>query len=309
MDQALQEAARLDELGVAYALVTVLSTKPPTSASVGARAVIMPDGGIVGFVGGECTRTVMVDVVQEALADGRPRRILLSPDAEPAALEPGTIVRRMTCHSGGTVELFLEPHQAPVKLIVIGDSPVALRIQTLAGGLPWRCERLAPDVMGDFKRLEAKIQEAVEPGTFVVVATMGQFDDWAVDILADLPVAYVGVVASRRRGDLLHQRWVGKVATESGIFRAPAGLDLGSRHPGEIALSILAEMAGMRENRNMVGSPIPADPPLVIDPVCGMHVDLNKTPYQVERDGIIRGFCGAACQEAYLADPERYQSA
>ncbi len=308
MDSALQEAARLDALGEAYVLVTVVQTKPPSSATPGARAVVRPDGQVIGFIGGECTRNVMLEIAGEALGDGKPRRLLLSPEVEMGTSD--VVVRRMTCDSGGTVELFLEPRLALSKLVVVGDSPVAGSLISLAESLPWRVRGFKGDVTGDFAHLAKDLQEELDARTFVVIATMGLFDDWAVEAVAGIPVAYVGVVASRRRGELLRLRWLDhQSGADSAVFSAPAGLDLGSRHPGDIALSILAQMTELRQKMGVPSSQRRSPGlDMVIDPVCGMHVDLRKTPYRLELDGMVYGFCAASCREDFMTHPDRYRA-
>ncbi|MHB1102945.1 MAG: heavy metal translocating P-type ATPase [Devosia sp.] len=45
------------------------------------------------------------------------------------------------------------------------------------------------------------------------------------------------------------------------------------------------------------------------DPVCGMNVDMEKTPHHHEHAGRDFGFCSAGCKTKFAADPEKYLSA
>ncbi|GAB3504689.1 heavy metal translocating P-type ATPase [Pseudoxanthomonas daejeonensis] len=52
------------------------------------------------------------------------------------------------------------------------------------------------------------------------------------------------------------------------------------------------------------GAPVAGES--IVDPVCGMTVDPQRSPHQASHDGITWHFCSARCQERFLADPQRY---
>ena len=59
------------------------------------------------------------------------------------------------------------------------------------------------------------------------------------------------------------------------------------------------------------GRELPVTPPAgqVIDPVCGMTVDLEGAREQgltFEHEGTAYGFCGRGCRLDFEEDPERY---
>src|SRR5262245_54564864 len=97
-------AATLSARGERFALVTVVRREPPSSARVGDTALITEAGEYHGWAGGGCTRETVVREAQRAMADGEPRFISLSPEAN--APRPGMIALQMTCDSGGTVEIY-----------------------------------------------------------------------------------------------------------------------------------------------------------------------------------------------------------
>ena len=45
------------------------------------------------------------------------------------------------------------------------------------------------------------------------------------------------------------------------------------------------------------------------DPVCGMSVDLEKTPHKLVYEGREIGFCSAGCKAKFVADPQKYLTA
>ena len=74
--------AELRSAGEPYALATVVRTVSVTAAKAGAKAVIRADGAISdGWIGGGCARAAVLKAACEALADGQPRLVSVSPDA------------------------------------------------------------------------------------------------------------------------------------------------------------------------------------------------------------------------------------
>src|SRR5437899_7488624 len=112
----------------------------------------------------------------------------------------------MECASGGTMDIYLEPHLPKPQLLVVGDSPVAKALLALGHLLDYRTvlvttelgERPSQDADLIVQDL-ARIPEIVTPETYAVVATMGKYDGSALELLAGSQAMYVGLVASRRR--------------------------------------------------------------------------------------------------------------
>ena len=100
-------AASLAAREARFAVVTVVRREPPSSARVGDAALVTESGDYHGWAGGGCTRETVVREAQAAIADGEPRFISLSPAAD--AARAGMVALQMTCDSGGTVEIYVEP--------------------------------------------------------------------------------------------------------------------------------------------------------------------------------------------------------
>src|ERR1700752_398325 len=104
-------AAELETDGRPFAVATVVPGQRPTSGRPGASGIVHPDGTIEGWVGGSCAQPVVVREALRALVDGQPRLLRLSKDAPAEGHRGDGIVELvMTCHSGGTLEIYVEPH-------------------------------------------------------------------------------------------------------------------------------------------------------------------------------------------------------
>ena len=252
----LQLASELAGRSAAFALATVVRREPPSSARVGDSAVVTPDGEFHGWLGGSCTRPTVIREALAALADGAPRLIGIVRDPDSASgARPGLTVFPMACHSGGSVEIYIEPLLPARRLLIFGVSPTARALARLAAVLGYRVEAVDPEasetLFPDASRLVTSDDSIQLPGSgqdaarcFAVVATLGQRDEEAAWAASRLMPAYVGVVASRKRFGHIRETLTAQGATTEQLDRIanPAGLDIGAQTPEEIALSILAEI-------------------------------------------------------------------
>jgi xanthine dehydrogenase accessory factor len=72
---------------------------------------------------------------QKALADGEPRLAVLTPNLD-AEVREGVELYRMTCYSGGTMEIYIGPYLPEPQLIICGASPAAEALVTIGRGPP-----------------------------------------------------------------------------------------------------------------------------------------------------------------------------
>ena len=318
--ELLDLAADLARRGEPFALATVVGRKAPVSTHVGDTAIVTRDGSFHGWVGGSCTRPTVLAEAQQALVDGKPRRVVLDP--EPIARTDGAHVFPMTCHSGGSVEIHIQPVLPAPNLVVYGISPTARALARLAKAMGYAVS--AVDPMADtsaFPHADQVATEAaglvVERGAaplYAVVATQGQWDEDAIVAALAHEPDYVAVVASPKRFAEMRSLLASK-ASEAALARIknPAGLDLGATSPEEIALSILAEVVKERP-RSQASAAAAASvevPAAVtaIDPVCGMTVAVKGARHRATHAGEEYYFCNAGCRERFVADPARYLQA
>jgi len=161
--ELLQLAADLARRGEPFVLAMVVRRESFSSAHQGDMAIITADGSYHGWLGGNCTRPVVRRETARALADGQPRLVALSPDPLREA-RPGVVALPMTCHSGGSVEIYLEPVLPPPRLLLFGDSPGARALAQLGKAMGYAVEVGDPAAAKAPLSLVKSIASFVQPG-------------------------------------------------------------------------------------------------------------------------------------------------
>ena len=254
----LGTAQRLQQQGQPYALVSVLRVLAPASARPGDKAVVTAEGIQQGWIGGGCAQPAVMRTVRQALQDGRARVIRIAPAAEGTMRELDDVLEfGMACHSGGTLELFVDPMLPRARLTIIGDSPLAAALAGLAPrvGLPVTVVAQGadaarfPDALRVIGSDEAPAAGSdIGPGSFVVVATQGRRDLQGLRAALGLAARQVFFVASARKAQVLKAQLIesGCDADAVNAIVAPAGQAIGAQTPEEIALSVLAAVVAAR---------------------------------------------------------------
>jgi len=305
-EQLLDLARELNERGAPYALVTVVRAVAPTSAYLGAQAIVLADGTLHGWIGGGCAKDVVVDAARQAIACGEPKLVRISNDRLQSddAVEQHT----MSCASNGTIELFIQPYSRSSALCVLGDTPAADEARFLA------------------ERLRIRLADAPDDAPVVLVATQGQGDEDALERALRSRAQHVLMIASRRKADRLRDAMRMRGIHDAALARlaAPAGPDAGAKTPGEIALvAIVGVLALLRGRRSQPTSSAQSNGRLTsvdahetddgaapasvfINPVCGVAVDM-ATPKHVEHyEGLAYYFCCDGCWTTFRQDPAKY---
>lgn len=321
----IREAAERAGRGEPFALATVVRRTAPSSARAGQKALVLADGTFHGWLGGACIEPAVRREALEALSDGRPRLVIFAPggpaERPEAAARRDTVVYPMTCHSGGTVEIYVEPQLPAPSLALFGDSPVSRALASMAPVAGYAV-RVVDAGAASEAYPGAELVERLEPATaagdpvprlFAVVATMGEWDEDAAEQALVAGAEYVGIVASPRRaaeiGRTLRERGIDRQALERVV--SPAGLDLGAVEPGEIAVTIVAQLIE-RRRAPATGSATTAvreTPVTAVDPICGMEVEVERAGHTYEHDGTVYYFCCARCRERFVGDPRRFVTA
>jgi len=306
------EAQRLRAERHPFALATVVAAHQPASGTPGARALILPDGTVQGWIGGHCAGPTVQRQGLEALRDGSARLVVLSPDVKTAgASEEGVVRMPMLCAGQGELQVFIEPFVPLTELVVIGGSPVARALARLGAVLDfevWACDPEADmEAFPDADRLVpdlGALAGLLSPRSLVVVATIGEYDEEAVRAALASRASYVGLVASKKRFAAVEAALrTAEVPPERlALLKRPKGLPGAALVPAEIAFSVLAELIEVRRDRRGLLDEAPAPARLeATDPICGMTVDIATARHTSARDGQTYYFCCAGCKATFDA--------
>jgi xanthine dehydrogenase accessory factor len=272
-----------------WALATLVQTEGSTYRKPGARLLVEPDGRTLGVLSGGCLEEEIGRYGKKVIATGSPvvlsfdTRLLYGCDGRlkilvepvPAAEREGNLIteigRRLTnrevcrirtCFEGGSLGsellpadvllaerpgVFVETVPLPVRLLLFGNGPEIEPITQLVGGLGWIVERF-----GHPSELAEDFRPDAQTAALVMTHSFGR-DLFALDRVLPLQLRYVGLLGPRKRhAELLtrlsEHRPLDFDAGLKNLF-APAGLDIGSEAPEEIALAIVSEVAAVFSNR------------------------------------------------------------
>ena len=314
-DQFLSKTDELLTDGQSFAIAVVVRYQAPISGKPGNKAIIFPDGKIWGWIGGGCAQPVVVKEALKALADGQPRLIRISPSSSP---EEGIVDYTMTCHSGGTLDIYIEPVLPKPHILILGRSPVAKTLARLGKAIGYAISVVAPgadrESFPDSDLVQAELdlgQLKTTPQTFIVVSTQGEGDEEALEQALLTKAAYVAFVASKTKASKLlgYLKERGVTVDRLSKVRAPAGLDITATSPEEIAVSILAEIIQVNgtkaaSQKNQAQSPVPKHE--AKDPICGMMVDVSIAKHKSEFHGNSFYFCCSGCKQKFDKQPEKY---
>ena len=301
-----ERAGALRRDRVPFVHARVVRAESPTSAKPGDEALVLADGTIDGFVGGTCAESTVRAQSLALLDSGETLLLRISPTEEPGRTDPpGSVTAYNPCLSGGTLEIFLEPVVPEPLVAVAGDTPIARALVALGAPAGYHAVPFSP--------------AALEGAAAVVVASHGRDEEDVLRAALAAGVPYVGLVASRRRGEAVVASLDVDPAARARV-RTPAGLDIGARRPEEVAVSILAEIVSTRaaaqdrspmpDMRASVTDPAAAgtkEPAgTALDPVCGMTVATVESSLHLDHGGSRHWFCGSGCLRAFADDPSAY---
>ena len=282
-----ERAQQLRRSRTPFVHATVVRAAQPTSAHPGDEAILLADGTIEGFVGGQCAQNSVRTAAMGALKGGESVLLRVLPDGDvhfPDA--PGACVVVNPCLSGGALEIFLVPEMPAPLVRICGQTPIAEALAQLCAGVGYDVSTDGDDLGGT---------------TAVVIASHGGPEAETIRAAIDAGVGYIGMVASRVRGAAIVDG-LGLDEAERARVHTPVGLAIGARSPAEIAVSILAEViAAIRVGGLVVAQRDIASEMQAVDPVCGMPVTVGPTTPHVQHEGRDYWFCGDGCRSSFVA--------
>ena len=318
-NEFLQTADQLYQDKETFAIAMVVNRQIPSSGKPGDKAIIQKDGKLIGWIGGGCTRGIILKEAVESMQEGKPRLVRISPEGG-GIVNKGVKEYKMTCHSGGSVEVYIEPVLPRPQLLIMGKSHVAMALSRIGKAMDYSVTVLAreadPNAFVDANTLtdEPLTEKFIHANTCIVVCTQGENDEDALEQALHSGVPYVSFVASRRKANAVFNnlRQRGISFDQLKRIKTPAGLDIGAKLPEEVAISIIAEVISfIRSEENVAqeegeGQNAAFNEDIYINPVCGVPVQKSTAKHVLEFEGESVYFCCDGCKVSFEKEPEKY---
>ncbi len=255
MDDELDVFEKLVEAkkrGQSVALATVVATHKSSPRKAGARMLVYADGSSAGTVGGGVLEALVIGEAKKAISKGEPTKLAYSLDPQ----NPDNIT--MCC--GGEIEVFIDVVLTQAPLIVFGGGHVGEKIARLAEGIgipyiivddrkEYASRERFPSAAALYAGPYEKAFDAlpIDKETYMVICTHGHAHDlFCLRKALGTCAAYVGVIASKNKARLFREQLEKAGVRAGGRVYSPIGLDLGDSSPGQIALSVMAEIVKLK---------------------------------------------------------------
>lgn len=301
------EAARLEEQNRPFALAQIVDSRGSTPRH-SAQMLIRDDGSILGTIGGGMVERRVIDEALEAINEKAARMF------HGRMARSGNDAVGSDC--GGAMSVYISVHGLRPRLVLIGAGHVNRAVAQSAALLGFEIsvadiypESLNPVFFPPLTQLlhadtfSAAVEKlAIRPDNFVLIATNNK-DREALDRLIELPAAWLGLLASRRKVQVFLRQLRDNGVEEEKIARlhAPVGYDIGAETPNEIAISVMAEILQVKNQAPgglMMSTEIPSRPLRVVirgagDIATGValrlwHAGFKVIMLEVEKPTVIR---------------------
>ena len=251
-----EEIVKLHRAGHKGAVATIVNVRGSIPSFKSAKMLVRDNGTIAGTIGGGCVEAEVWQAAREVMESEKPRTLTFDLNQDPK-YDTGLVC-------GGTLDIFIEPVLPPPVLYIFGAGHVGFETCKAAGRAGFEVvvtddretyanrERF-PDARQVIAENFDLALSGITPNesSYIVIVTRGHRDDmrvlrWAVQTQAK----YIGMVGSRRKAITVFQELT-KEGLKPELFErvhSPVGLDIGAITPEEIAISIVAELIGVRRN-------------------------------------------------------------
>lgn len=248
MDSVILEAYKASSNGKSYAFATIIeASKQGTPRKPGAKMVVLADGSCFGTIGGGLYEKKTISACLKAIKTCRPSILTFSSFGKPG---------QGVC--GGRFRIFVEPFKGARRLIILGAGHIGLQLSFLGKLLnfevtiidnrkAWATRKRFPHVdniiIGQPSHILRKIH--INKDCFIFVATYSHTLDLScLKSLIHTSPTYVGLIGSKQKRELFLRALRPMKASKEFInsLSIPAGLDIGSQTPEEIAISVSAEI-------------------------------------------------------------------
>ena len=249
-----EEIVKLQRAGHKGAVATIVNVRGSIPSFKSAKMLVRDDGTIAGTIGGGCVEAEVWQAAREVMASEKPRTLSFDLNQDPK-YDTGLVC-------GGTLDIFIEPILPTPLLYIFGAGHVGHELSKAAGRAGFdvivvddreayanqeRFPEAKQVIAEDFDQALAGITP--NESAYIVIVTRGHRDDmrvlrWAVQTDAK----YIGMVGSRRKAITVFRELTNEGLKPELFERvhSPVGLDIGAITPEEIAISIVAELIGIR---------------------------------------------------------------
>lgn len=245
LDNLMNKALELGQIGTPYAWATVVNVSGSTPRNVGAKMIITKDETMGTVGGGSLEHNVINDARKQIrLAESLTKSYSLDPEHGQAC--------------GGKAEVFIETVLPKREAVVFGAGHIGVHLCPMLKELGFnvtlvdeRKDRVSlPAFKSADKILNEKPSSAFKKikysdGLYLFVLTHAHIhDEEIVKYCLDKPFKYLGLISSRTKWELFKDHYKCEGYSDEQISRVttPIGLDIGSETPFEIAVSIVAEV-------------------------------------------------------------------
>lgn len=254
-----EQLVALERSGTPFVLVTLVESLGSTPQDTGAKMLVTAAGLHAGTVGGGRVEAKAITFAQDLLTTTGPQ------SARPRFVN-WTLKTDVGMTCGGAVKLYFEPHPGHASAWTIAIFGAGHIVQALLPVLiPLPCaivvhdsraewtDRLprAPNVRIDLRADLPSAVDALPAAAFVLCLTQGHQTDRPIlqRALATRNFPFVGAIGSDAKAAILRRELIGAgIAPERiATLHCPLGLDFGTNHPHEIALSIAAQLLTARD--------------------------------------------------------------
>ncbi|MDH5366732.1 MAG: XdhC family protein [Cyclobacteriaceae bacterium] len=320
-DSVLEDIIRKQAVDEPIAMAIIVRREGQTSGKPGDKALITAKGEVKGWIGGGCTRGIVIKESLASIKEGTPRLVKIQP-TEDTPKQNGVSNYRMTCMSGGSVEVYIEPIMPVSQIKIFGRSHIAkalCQVGKAAGfAITVVSDRAEEDMFPQADKIVSLKEfdnKSSSRNDFVIVCTQGENDGNSLLTAVKMNTNYIAFVASRKKANsvFLGLKKEGIPLEQLSHIKTPAGLDINAKTPEEVAISILGEIIQIKRSGESNSSSIPSleleeNDDLYINPVCKIPVSKSGAKHVLEHKGEKVYFCCDGCKESFEKEPELYIS-
>jgi len=244
------------EKGFTIALITIIDKEGSGPRDIGSTILYSQSGLKIGTIGGGDFEKMVIEEAVKAISEGKSRRVKYA--LRPENIPSNAVKTSHLC--GGVVEIFINVVKPNPRIVIFGAGNIGKPLADLASFLNYKVVVLDTD-QGLVSRDKFPYADEIYAGDLIEYIDKNVFKENDIVIIAygevetDYQIlrklllknypGHIWVICSRRRCS-----WMLKRIIDEGIelnrfiekIHMPAGLNINSDTPEEIAISIFAEI-------------------------------------------------------------------